>query len=520
MTQKKIQQDQLDPSIEFTDPNAVTGPASSTDNAIPRFDGTTGKLIQSSDAVLDDSGRIGLGTTPTVKLDINEPATNTTALQVYTGGGSASAIIGASASRAIHFSHTGNALSIMGTNAGTGGFGINGASSKLNLSTDNAANPITLTPGGGAGDVVIEGNLKTDTVSERTSAAGVTIDGVKLKDGMIQSLQGDPDMLSWGGSMAYATDSTTTPTFPDILLGYFANSATGSGWVHLVKGRGTVASPSAVLAGDDLGRIAFSSVTPADGGVGESIQIIAKVLQMSGAYGYAYSKIQIKDAINSVSVAEFIPDTSSGGQHLQFKAGSAVSGLSTGPAIQAATEVGVTNVGIDLRTVGTGRVGFNGVAIPSISSTDTLTNKTIALGSNTVSGTAAQFDTAVTDENFVYTSNAQSLTNKRITPRVQTQVGPSGTYNIASDSFDSTYFSSAAGNLTFGAPSGGPMESQKHLIRIKDNGTARTLTWNAIFRAIGVTLPTTTVVGKTMYIGMVYNSTDTKWDVIAVSQEA
>lgn len=36
----------------------VTGPGSSTDNALARFDGTTGKLVQNSDAVLDDSGNL------------------------------------------------------------------------------------------------------------------------------------------------------------------------------------------------------------------------------------------------------------------------------------------------------------------------------------------------------------------------------------------------------------------------------------------------------------------------------
>jgi len=36
----------------------VFGPASSTDNAITRFDGTTGKLIQNSLAILGDSGDI------------------------------------------------------------------------------------------------------------------------------------------------------------------------------------------------------------------------------------------------------------------------------------------------------------------------------------------------------------------------------------------------------------------------------------------------------------------------------
>lgn len=40
----------------------VVGPASSTDNAIVRFDGTTGKLIQNSDAILDDSENLtGIG---------------------------------------------------------------------------------------------------------------------------------------------------------------------------------------------------------------------------------------------------------------------------------------------------------------------------------------------------------------------------------------------------------------------------------------------------------------------------
>lgn len=36
----------------------VTGPASSTDNAIARYDGTTGKIIQNSGATVDDSGNI------------------------------------------------------------------------------------------------------------------------------------------------------------------------------------------------------------------------------------------------------------------------------------------------------------------------------------------------------------------------------------------------------------------------------------------------------------------------------
>ncbi len=42
--------------IKITEDQAVAGPASATDNAITRFDGTTGKLIQNSTATLSDTG--------------------------------------------------------------------------------------------------------------------------------------------------------------------------------------------------------------------------------------------------------------------------------------------------------------------------------------------------------------------------------------------------------------------------------------------------------------------------------
>ena len=53
-------------------------------------------------------------------------------------------------------------------------------------------------------------------------------------------------------------------------------------------------------------------------------------------------------------------------------------------------------------------------AVVTETSSDTLTNKTIALGSNTVSGTLAQFQTAVTDATLVDLDDSQTLTNKAI----------------------------------------------------------------------------------------------------------
>ena len=53
-------------------------------------------------------------------------------------------------------------------------------------------------------------------------------------------------------------------------------------------------------------------------------------------------------------------------------------------------------------------------AVVTETSSDTLTNKTIALASNTVSGTLAQFQTAVTDATLVDLDDSQTLTNKAI----------------------------------------------------------------------------------------------------------
>lgn len=54
-------------------------------------------------------------------------------------------------------------------------------------------------------------------------------------------------------------------------------------------------------------------------------------------------------------------------------------------------------------------------AAVSASGAATLTNKTIALGSNTVSGTTAQFNTALTDGDFATLAGTQTLTNKTLT---------------------------------------------------------------------------------------------------------
>lgn len=103
--------------------------------------------------------------------------------------------------------------------------------------------------------------------------------------------------------------------------------------------------------------------------------------------------------------------------------------------------------------------------------------------------------------------------------RVQS-VTSSATVTPNADTDDLVKITAQAVGLTLANPSGTPTEGQGMVIRIKDNGTARAISYGNQYRAVGVTLPTTTVISKTLYLGMVYNLTDTKWDVVAVIQEA
>ena len=103
-------------------------------------------------------------------------------------------------------------------------------------------------------------------------------------------------------------------------------------------------------------------------------------------------------------------------------------------------------------------------------------------------------------------------------PSVQSVVS-AGTVTPTSSN-DLVIITAQAAALTLANPTGTWSQGKDLMIRIKDDGTARAITWDTKYRAIGVTLPTTTVISKTTYVGIIYNSTDDKFDVIGVTTEA
>jgi hypothetical protein len=120
---------------------------------------------------------------------------------------------------------------------------------------------------------------------------------------------------------------------------------------------------------------------------------------------------------------------------------------------------------------------------------------------------------------IIGTTDTQTLTNKRIDPR---DVSAASASSLTPDiSVGDIYaYTALAANLTINAPTGTPTNGDKLIFRLLDNGTSRTLTWNATYTVIGVTLPTATTINKTTYVGCIYNANNTRWDVIAVATQA
>lgn len=143
-----------------------------------------------------------------------------------------------------------------------------------------------------------------------------------------------------------------------------------------------------------------------------------------------------------------------------------------------------------------------------------------------ISGQQIQLQPASASFGGVVTTGAQTLAGDKTfsgqviadaSVKVKT-VSISDGATLATDaSLGSQFQVTIAGNRTLGAPTN-PRDGQKVVWRIKQDGTGnRTLTFNAIFR-FGTTIPSitlTTTAGKIDYIGAIYNSDDTKWDIVA-----
>lgn len=200
-----------------------------------------------------------------------------------------------------------------------------------------------------------------------------------------------------------------------------------------------------------------------------------------------------------------------------------------GPTISATGDD--TNIDLNLTAKGTGKVKFSGSTLgiydtsnnelvlftETASAVNELTIVNAATGNNpTISATGGDTNIGIT-----ISGKGTGATTIRVKPRINSTAS-SATPSIntdTTDQFNITALAAAITSMTTNL-SGTPNDGQKLIIRFKDDGTGRAITWGASFASRGGTLPTTTVATKLLYVGLIWNSTASTWDCVGTAQEA
>ena len=372
------------------------------------------------------------------------------------------------------FNKTTNALSVTGNINGSNGVftAVFGNGSALtNISAGNLTGVIptsvqsNITQTGTLSSLIVSGNINTGNVIVSSSISGNLITG-----------------------------TLTTSAQPNI-------TSVGTLTTLSVTGNITGANITGNLFGNGA---AISSITGANvtGQVGNAL-----------VAGTVYTAAQP----NITSVGTLTSLTASGNIQAQYFIGngSQLTGINTGSPntiVNGTSNVNIPSSGSNVL------ISVGGVAnVMTVTTSGSVVSGNINAGnisapSGTVSGnlltgtltTSAQPNitnignlTSVSVNGAFSTSTANITTGSSITPTA----GTTNQYNITA----------LATSATINSPSGTVNDGQKLMIRITDNLTTQGLTWNAIYRAVAVNLPTNTVSGKVLYVGCAYNATATQF---------
>lgn len=103
-----------------------------------------------------------------------------------------------------------------------------------------------------------------------------------------------------------------------------------------------------------------------------------------------------------------------------------------------------------------------------------------------------------------------------VLPKDIQSTASTSTFTYDCDLYDAGKITAQTVALTMGAPTGTPYDMQTLVMYIKDAGISVGITWNAAYRSFAATLPITTVADKWCSMVFMYNSTDTKWDLMSI----
>jgi hypothetical protein len=327
----------------------------------------------------------------------------------------------------------------------------------LNPYASKTANFVLAAPNGSAGVPTFRAVVASDipTLNQNTTGSAAT-----LTTGRTVAITGD---------LAYTSpsfDGSTNVTAAGTLATVNANVGSFTNASVTVNGKGLITAASSGTA--PVTSVTATSPVASTGGATPDISMPAATTSVSGYLTSTdWTTFNGKGSGTVTSVAATVPSF-------------------------------LSVAGSPITTTGTLAITLSGTALPILNG---------GTGATTLAGASIA----------TYTGT-ETLTNKRIDPRVVSAASAS-TLTPSIATADVYAYTALAANLTINAPTGTPVDGDKLIFRILDNGTTRNLDFTA-YTAIGVTLPTATTASKTTYVGCIYNANNTRWDVIAVTTQA
>jgi len=381
----------------------------------------------------------------------------------------------------------------------SGGTGLTTIPTNGQLLIGNGTGYTLNTLGFGAGISVTNGSgtisiANTGVLSFSAGTTGLTpsaaTTGVVSLAGTLIAVNGGTGFSSYAvGDLLYADTTTTLAKLPDVATG----NALISGGVSTAPTWGKIGLTTHV-----------SGILPiANGGTGATTKAAAfnALSPMSAAGDVIYGGVSGAGTALAIGAA---------GQVLTVNSGA------TAPQWSTPTTGTVTSV--SALTLGTSGTDLSSTVANSTTTPVITLNVPTASATNRGVLSSADWTTFNGKQpagSYITASSTDTLTNKRITPRVAT-VTSSATPTINTDNVDVYGLTAQAVDITSFTTnlSGTPTNGQ--LLRIYIVGTAaRAIAWGSSFEASTTALPTTTVLTNRLDVGFVWNAATSKWRCLA-----